>query len=179
MLLKLEWYSKWNVTQNLMSLNYNVYLLQVIQLGLQLRMISLKHRPLTLTFLILRFHTGVAATAAWKVISCSCYQDVANIAAELLPLVFQKICHGCWIRPCAVISTFAEHLCSVDVPWLLNSTINNYSCYCRALVYSRCTMQSCRQLPNFGRSPEFGSFKKNSTENSTEFLCHFKTDTLT
>ena len=151
------------------------------------------HRPLTLPFLILHFHTEVGCDSCqgrhfqqllsrrcqqnWKQCRCchwycreNCYTDdvpwllnstitsytchcralvhsrcamSAKLHNQLLFLLLQstgaqQMYNVCQTRQSTAIPAIAEHWCTVDVPWLLNSTMNSYPCYCRAL--HRCTI---------------------------------------
>ena len=62
-----------------------------------------RHRPLTITLLILRFPTGAGCDSCLEGISCSCYRDVAkkiqNSGGAAIGIAestgAQEMCHGC------------------------------------------------------------------------------------
>ena len=57
------------------------------------------------------------------------------ILQELNPIIL-----GRNVERMKAIPAIAEYWCTVDMPWLLNSTIDSYPCYCRVLVHSICAV---------------------------------------
>ena len=83
------------------------------------------HRPLTLTFLILHFHTAGGCDSCLR-------KHFQKLLLRCCQRYWKQ--RSCWHWYCR------EHWYTVDAPWLLNST--SYSCHCRGLVHSRCAMSA-------------------------------------